>query len=201
MSTVIDKFMEQLYTNPQETFNLEDMLESFVQFKDDYEKEQALDEIIAFVAKETKEAMEEINQRPMDKLDQQILVDKFAEAFDELFIEHQQDEVEVIPGLTAEDFAKIFKAPHREEFKAKLKQSTYGPQTEANIKLFDTLSKIVKQLEDCDYQCKGGPLKNNVAFISLQRMAQQQESAAEELDEVIQRVGKNLFGPSFNIKD
>lgn len=31
--------------------------------------------------------------------------------------------------------------------------------------------KIVKQLEDCEYECEGGFLKNNVAFLSLKRMA------------------------------
>ncbi len=36
---------------------------------------------------------------------------------------------------------------------------------------YDTLQKIVDQLARCDYEAIGGPLKNNVAFIALTRMA------------------------------
>lgn len=33
------------------------------------------------------------------------------------------------------------------------------------------LSKIIKQLEPCDYECIGGPLVNNVAFMALKKMS------------------------------
>ena len=39
------------------------------------------------------------------------------------------------------------------------------------IEEFDTLDKIVNQLESCNYECEAGPLKNNIAFISLKKMS------------------------------
>jgi hypothetical protein len=47
------------------------------------------------------------------------------------------------------------------------------PKTQAEIEMdkYDTLRKIVDQLESCNYECEGGYLKNNVAFLSLKRMA------------------------------
>lgn len=45
-------------------------------------------------------------------------------------------------------------------------------QTEIEMDKYDTLSKIVEQLEMSDYECEGGFLKNNTAFLSLKRMAQ-----------------------------
>ena len=44
-------------------------------------------------------------------------------------------------------------------------------QTEIEIDKYDTLEKIVEQLEFCNYETKEGYLKNNVAFLSLKRMA------------------------------
>lgn len=44
-------------------------------------------------------------------------------------------------------------------------------QTEIEIEKYDTLQKIVDKLEMSDYECEGGFLKNNVAFLSLKRMA------------------------------
>ena len=38
------------------------------------------------------------------------------------------------------------------------------------------LSKIVEQLKSCGYECEGGPLKMNVAFIAFCRMAEDQEA-------------------------
>jgi len=35
-----------------------------------------------------------------------------------------------------------------------------------------TLAEIVDQLEFCDYQCEGGPLRNNIAFIELKRRSE-----------------------------
>ena len=42
---------------------------------------------------------------------------------------------------------------------------------EKAIEQYDTLQKIVVQLEFCEYESEGGFLKNNVAFIALKRMA------------------------------
>lgn len=44
-------------------------------------------------------------------------------------------------------------------------------QTEIEMDKYDTLEKIVRQLEDGEYECEAGYLKNNVAFLSLKRMA------------------------------
>jgi len=50
------------------------------------------------------------------------------------------------------------------------------PKTQAEIEMdkYDTLQKIVDQLELCNYETEGGYLKNNVAFLSLKRMAELQ---------------------------
>lgn len=47
-------------------------------------------------------------------------------------------------------------------------------QTEIEMDKYNTLSKIVKQLEVCNYESKEGILTNNVAFLSLKRMAEKQ---------------------------
>lgn len=44
-------------------------------------------------------------------------------------------------------------------------------QKEIEISKFDTLLKIVEQLEKCNYETEAGYLINNVAFIALKRMA------------------------------
>lgn len=44
-------------------------------------------------------------------------------------------------------------------------------QTEIEMDKYDTLKKIVEQLEFCEYENQAGVLKNNVAFLSLKRMA------------------------------
>lgn len=44
-------------------------------------------------------------------------------------------------------------------------------QTEIEMDKYDTLQKIVEQLEFCNYEAESGFLKNNVAFLSLKRMA------------------------------
>ena len=48
------------------------------------------------------------------------------------------------------------------------------PKTREEIEIdkYDTLKKIVTQLEMSDYECEGGYLKNNIAFLSLKRMAE-----------------------------
>ena len=47
------------------------------------------------------------------------------------------------------------------------------PKTQSEIEMdkFDTIAKIVTQLESCNYESKGGVLVNNVAFLALKRMA------------------------------
>ena len=47
------------------------------------------------------------------------------------------------------------------------------PKTQAEIEMdkYDTLQKIVDQLEFCNYETEGRFLKNNIAFLSLKRMA------------------------------
>ena len=44
-------------------------------------------------------------------------------------------------------------------------------QTDIEIAKFDTLRKIVEQLEICNYECEAGFLNNNVAFLALKRMS------------------------------
>ena len=44
-------------------------------------------------------------------------------------------------------------------------------ETEKAIEKFDSIKKIVDQLESCNYECEGGFLKNNVAFTALKEMA------------------------------
>ena len=41
----------------------------------------------------------------------------------------------------------------------------------------NNLPEIIKQLESCGYNCEGGSLQNNVAFIELKRMADNLEEA------------------------
>jgi hypothetical protein len=51
------------------------------------------------------------------------------------------------------------------------------PKTQVELEMdkFDTLQKIVTQLESCNYECTGGFLNINIAFLSLKRMANQQK--------------------------
>ena len=49
-------------------------------------------------------------------------------------------------------------------------------------KKFETLASIVEQLESCDFESEGGPLKLNGAFMSLKEMAH--DSYAKTPDEV-----------------
>lgn len=41
-----------------------------------------------------------------------------------------------------------------------------------------TLKEIVEQLELCGYECEGGKLENNVAFIALKKLAEQRPTLA-----------------------
>ncbi len=43
-------------------------------------------------------------------------------------------------------------------------------QTEIERDKYDTIKKIVDQIGGCNYECEGGFLVNNVAFIALKRM-------------------------------
>ncbi len=47
------------------------------------------------------------------------------------------------------------------------------PKTQIEIEMdkYDTLQKVVDQLESCNYESKGSVMINNVAFLSLKRMA------------------------------
>lgn len=38
----------------------------------------------------------------------------------------------------------------------------------------EKLKEIVEQLESCKYECQAGPLENNVAFIELKELAEQE---------------------------
>lgn len=46
------------------------------------------------------------------------------------------------------------------------------PKTQIEIEMekYDTIEKIVNQLEFCNYECEAGFLKDNVAFMSLKNM-------------------------------
>ena len=48
------------------------------------------------------------------------------------------------------------------------------PKTAMEIEVdkYDTLQKIVDQLESCDYHNEAGILNNNIAFLSLKQMAE-----------------------------
>ena len=47
------------------------------------------------------------------------------------------------------------------------------PKTAMEIEMdkYDTLQKIVDQLESCDYRNEAGVLKNNIAFLKLKQLA------------------------------
>ena len=49
-------------------------------------------------------------------------------------------------------------------------KSVSKTQEEIEMDKFDTIKKIVDQLEFCDYECAAGYLKNNIAFLALKRM-------------------------------
>lgn len=48
------------------------------------------------------------------------------------------------------------------------------PKTRAEIEMdkYDSLKKIVEQLEGCKYECEGGSLKTNTAFLKLKQLAE-----------------------------
>lgn len=43
-------------------------------------------------------------------------------------------------------------------------------ETEKAIEKYDSIKKIVEQLESCNYKYEGGYLKNNAAFLALKEM-------------------------------
>jgi hypothetical protein len=47
------------------------------------------------------------------------------------------------------------------------------PKTQEEIEMdkYDTIQKIVEQLESCNYECEAGALNRNIAFLALKRMA------------------------------
>ena len=52
-----------------------------------------------------------------------------------------------------------------------MKQEFEMSQEEIDMDKYDTLQKIVDQFEMSDYECEGGFLKNNIAFMALKKMA------------------------------
>ncbi len=52
-----------------------------------------------------------------------------------------------------------------------INKSLATKKTQAEIEKYDTIEKIVEQLQKCNYECEAGCLNNNVAFIALKRMA------------------------------
>lgn len=53
----------------------------------------------------------------------------------------------------------------------KTKEKIEVPQQE--VDKYDSLQKIVDQLESCHYECEGGILENNIAFIKLKQLAKE----------------------------
>ena len=47
--------------------------------------------------------------------------------------------------------------------------------TQEEIDKYDSLQKIVDQLEMCEYECIGGNLVNNIAFIKLKELAKREK--------------------------
>jgi len=43
-------------------------------------------------------------------------------------------------------------------------------QTDIEVEKYDTIEKIIAQLESCGYECEAGFLVNNVAFKALKKM-------------------------------
>jgi hypothetical protein len=39
-----------------------------------------------------------------------------------------------------------------------------------NMTIKESIQKIIKQLESCNYECQGGKLTNNVAFMALKKL-------------------------------
>lgn len=55
--------------------------------------------------------------------------------------------------------------------------------SEKSIDSYDTLSKIVSQLEKCNYESIGGSLVMNTAFIALKRMAEKEPVSVKKLQD------------------
>ena len=76
-----------------------------------------------------------------------------------------QNDVDAIDARSrsgVSSFAKDYIIPYED-----VKQT----QTEIEIAKYDTLAKIVVQLEGCNYECEAGHLNSNVAFLALKGMA------------------------------
>lgn len=58
--------------------------------------------------------------------------------------------------------------------------------TEKAITNYKTIQQIVEQLEKCDYTTKDNnhDLKNNVAFLALKRMAEEEQEIRDMLDKI-----------------
>ena len=60
------------------------------------------------------------------------------------------------------------------------------------IAKYDTLQKIVDQLEWCNYECEAGYLNNNVAFLSLKQKAEHDAKIKALIDEEVIRLKQKL---------
>lgn len=58
---------------------------------------------------------------------------------------------------------------------------------------FRSLAAIVEQLASCDYQCEGGPLINNSAFLELRRMADREASPSRSEAQVAMHLATIRF--------
>jgi hypothetical protein len=61
------------------------------------------------------------------------------------------------------------------------------------MKKYQTIKEIVEQLSMSDYECEGGFLKNNVAFIRLQEMAELNYQPKFQLNEPVMYQDKPYF--------
>lgn len=56
-------------------------------------------------------------------------------------------------------------------------------RTEIEVAKFNTLAKIVSQLESCNYEDEGGYLHRNVAFMRLKEMSENEIAVGEKIDQ------------------
>lgn len=72
-----------------------------------------------------------------------------------------------------------------------------GQGAAAAIAKYDTLAKIVSQIEWCNYEAIGGPLVNNIAFIALKRMAEQEREVKAKILRRLEEIDKTRFRGHF----
>ena len=71
-----------------------------------------------------------------------------------------------------------------------------GPVTESKVDEYVAkgLSAIVEQLAACNYQCEGGFLYNNIAFIALQRLANRDKIAKRSIEALVPKQTPDEYG-------